>query len=197
MRRSKIRVMHEADNNLTNDPDELKSLVHQLQQLNEQQTQFINQLLEQIKLARHQHFGTRSERFSLDQMALVFNEAEATVAAERDGIEASDDTAAGKADTQSVSSYRRTKGGRRPLSADLPRVDVIHELDDQACICDACQSPLEVIGEKSSEQLDLIPAQVRVLKHVRRPYRCTSCEGKVKTAPRPAQPIPKSNASST
>lgn len=157
VRRGKIQVMNEATNNLPNDLDELKSLVHQLQQQNDQKNQFINQLLEQIKLARHQHFGTRSERFSLDQMALVFNEAEATVAAERDRDDTTEDKTAQTIDTQQVSSYRRAKGGRRPLPADLPRVEVVHELDDEDCTCDACQSPLDVIGEKSSEQLDLIP----------------------------------------
>ena len=57
-----------------------------------------------------------------------------------------------------------------------------------------CQAQLEVIGEKVSEQLDLIPAQVRALKHVRRTYGCGDCQGQIKTAPRPAQPIPKSTA---
>lgn len=74
-------------------------------------------------------------------------------------------------------------------------MEVVHELDDTACTCDTCQAPLEVIGDKVSEQLDLIPAQVRVLRHVRRTYRCTGCAGKITSAPRPAQPIPKSNAS--
>lgn len=115
VRRGKIQVMNEATNNLPNDLDELKSLVHQLQQKNEQKDQFINQLLEQIKLARHQHFGTRSERFNIDQMALVFNEAEATITAERDGDGSSDETSANKDDAHQVSSYRRAKGGRRPL----------------------------------------------------------------------------------
>jgi transposase len=186
--------MHKAANNLPKDINELTSLVHQLQARNEQQTQFIQQLLEQIKLARHQHFGTRSERFSLDQMALVFNEAEAA-GAELDVTDDKDIRVEDKDETQGVSSYRRTKGGRRPLPANLPRVEVVHELTHSACTYDVCQSQLEVIGEKVSEQLDLIPAQVRVLKHIRRTYRCAGCQGQIKTAPRPQQPIPKSQAS--
>jgi transposase len=50
---------------------ELRALVLEQQRQLEQQSLFIDQLLEQIRLARHQHFGTRSERFSLDQMALA------------------------------------------------------------------------------------------------------------------------------
>ena len=131
--------MHEAANNLPKDIDGLTSLVHQLQRENaqksqqlQQHAQFINQLLEQIKLARHQHFGTRSERFSLDQMALVFNEAE-VAAAEHDITDGEDVDGPTKSETQSVSSYRRAKGGRRPLPADPPRVEEVHELSDDAC----------------------------------------------------------------
>jgi transposase len=50
---------------------ELRALVLEQHRQLEQQSLFIDQLLEQIRLARHQHFGTRSERFSLDQMALA------------------------------------------------------------------------------------------------------------------------------
>lgn len=180
--------MAAATDNLPDDIEGLKSLVLQLQQQNEQQSHLINQLLEQIRLARHRQFASRSEQLSPDQIQLAFNEAEATVG---------DDASTGNSDDDklTVSTYRRGKGGRRPLPPELPRVEVIHELSGDACRCDACQAPLEVIGEKVSEQLDLIPAQVRVLKHVRRTYRCADCAGKITTAPRPSQPIPKSNAS--
>ncbi len=188
--RDKIPAMHEAPDNLPTDLEGLRSVVREQSAKLEQQSQFIHQLLEQIKLARQQHFGSRSERFSLDQMQLAFNEAEASVAVEQD-VASEDETG----ETQVVSAYRRAKGGRRRLPANLPRVAVVHELSEDACRCDACQATLEVMGEKISEQLDLIPAQVRVLKHVRRTYRCPDCDGQIKTAPLPAQPIPKSNAS--
>ncbi|MFK8031950.1 MAG: hypothetical protein AB8G18_17090 [Gammaproteobacteria bacterium] len=57
----KIAFMQKDVVNLPNNKDALTELVHQQQQKIEQQTQFIEQLLEQIRLARHQHFGTRSE----------------------------------------------------------------------------------------------------------------------------------------
>lgn len=188
--------MPNAANKLPNDIDGLKSRVHELEQSLEQRDHFIHQLLEQIKLSRHQHFGSRSERYSLDQMQLAFNEAEAAAAAAASGDAEDDDASAGDDDnSQNVASYKRRKGGRRPLPDALPRVEVAHELDEKACTCDTCQAQLKVIGQKISEQLDLIPAQVRVLRNVRLTYGCPSCEGKIKTAPRPAQPIPKSNAS--
>ena len=54
---------------------------------------------------------------------------------------------------------------------------------------------LERFGEVTSEQLDVIPATIRVLRHMRSKYRCPHCEGHLRTAPMPAQPLPKSLAS--
>ena len=51
------------------------------------------------------------------------------------------------------------------------------------------------VGETITEQLDVIPAKVRVIKHFRKKYVCSCCEGEFKTAPMPKQPIPGSIAS--
>lgn len=64
-----------------------------------------------------------------------------------------------------------------------------------------CGCQLTRIGEVIAEQLDIEPAKAWVLQHVRFKYACRACEGAdhdrpaVVTAPLPAQPLPKSNAS--
>jgi len=45
-----------------------------------------------------------------------------------------------------------------------------------------------------SEQLDIIPAKIQVIRHIRKKYAC-DCGKCIKTAPMPKQPIPKSLAS--
>jgi transposase len=150
----------------------LRALVLEQQQQLEQQSLFIDQLLEQIRLARHQHFGVRSERFSLDQMALCFNEAEAAAAVN----EAPGSAAGDSLGTVAVPAHRRSTGGRRPLPKAFPRFDVIHELDTSECHCGQCQGALTPVSEKISEQLDIIPATVRVLRHVRKTYACVGCD---------------------
>lgn len=50
------------------------------------------------------------------------------------------------------------------------------------------------MGEDRSEQLEFIPAQVKVLEHIRYKYACRSCCEGVKIAPLPPQLIPKSIA---
>ncbi|MBF8638788.1 IS66 family transposase [Pseudomonas fulva] len=86
------------------------------------------------------------------------------------------------------------RGKRKPLSADLPRIEVIHELPEHELTC-ACGCRKHVIGEETSEQLDIVPMQIRVLKHVRKVYGCRGCETAPVTADKPAQLIEKSMAS--
>ena len=71
---------------------------------------------------------------------------------------------------------------------------VNHDLADADKIC-RCGCEMRVIGEKISEQLDVIPAQVYVIEHRRPTYSCAKCDESIKTTPLPPQPIPKSLAS--
>lgn len=51
------------------------------------------------------------------------------------------------------------------------------------------------MGEERSEQLDIVPAKICGVHHRRLKYACPCCRQHVVTAPMPAQPIPKSQAS--
>lgn len=143
-------------------------------------------LLEQIRLFQHQRFGASSEKFHSDQQDL-FNEAEAT--AEEIPIEEVDDALSAP---EGASSAR--KRGRKALPPELPRIEVIHDLPEEQRHCPEGHE-LKVIGEEVSEQLDIIPAKIQVIRHIRKKYACPCCEAHVKTAAAPEQPIPKSNAS--
>ncbi|WP_419610425.1 IS66 family transposase [Thiolapillus sp.] len=143
-------------------------------------------LLEQIRLFQRQRFGASSEKFHPDQQDL-FNEAEAT--AEEIPIEEVDDALSAP---EGASSAR--KRGRKALPPELPRIEVIHDLPEEQRHCPEGHE-LKVIGEEVSEQLDIIPAKIQVIRHIRKKYACPCCEAHVKTAAAPEQPIPKSNAS--
>ena len=93
----------------------------------------------------------------------------------------------------------KAKPKRRPLPAQLPRVEVVVDLDEDEKVCDCCQSPLHKMGESSSETLEFVPAHIKVVKTIRPKYTCRHCEREgiesvVKTAKMPATPIPKSIA---
>jgi len=118
----------------------------------------------------------------------LFNEAEAIVDCEPCEEEAGTDSI-------EVPAHRRKRGGRKALPPELPRIDIVHELPEPERICVHDGAELEVIGDSVTEQLDIIPAQVRVIRHIRRKYACPCCDGTIRTAPMPAQPIPKSRVS--
>lgn len=84
----------------------------------------------------------------------------------------------------------QNKRGRKPLPAHLPRENVIHDVadDDKICPCGCLRTK---IGEEVSEQLEVIPAQLKVIRHIRYKYGCRHCEEGIVTAPLPKQPLPK------
>lgn len=162
---------------LPDDPEQLKGIILQL-------STRVSALEEYIRLERLRRFAAKSEKVS-GQYEL-FNEAELCDAAEE--ALAEQDAA-----RESPSAQRR-KPGRKPLPAELPRICIEHDLADEDKYC-PCGCALSAIGEVTSEQLDIVPAQIRVLVNVRKQYACRQCDSTLKTAALPAQPIPKSNAS--
>jgi transposase len=60
------------------------------------------------------------------------------------------------------------------------------------CVC-GCRK--HAIGEEVSEQFEIVPMQIRVIRHVRKVYGCRDCEAAPVTADKPAQLIEKSMAS--
>ena len=165
-----------------------KALAEQASTLKSQEA-FIEQLKEALIVARNTRFAAATESLRSLQCEL-FNEAETVDAESVPPVDGDDE-----ADTIDVPSHQRRRGGRKPLPADLPRIDVVHELDESERRCTEHDVDLKEIGEKISEQLDIIPMQIQVIRHRRKQYACPCCEGHLKTAPKPKQPIEKSWAS--
>lgn len=164
--------------------EELDAQAAHLEQENLRMKAEVLSLKEQLILALARRYASSSEKISPDQIRL-FDEAEASVG-EEPGLSQSNSL---------VAEHARRKGGRRPLPQALPRIDVVYELEANARHCERDGAELIETGEVTSEQLDIIPAQVRVIRHVRKQYACRSCGECVKTAALPPQPIPKSLAS--
>ena len=131
----------------------------------EQRDATIEQLQEQVRLLLAKRFGASSEKLPDGQLGL-FNEAEATAAEEPESDCATE-----------VAAHRRARAKRAPLPETLERVDIEHRLEESQRTCPHHGVELERFGEVVSEQLDIVPAKVRVLRHVRGKYRCPSCEG--------------------
>ncbi len=156
----------------------------QRDQLLKQRDGTIEQLRAQINVLLAKRFGASAEKVSEAQLGL-FNEAEVEAHAGEETEEAG----------TVVAAHRRGAPKRKPLPDILARVDVEHPLPESERRCAHHGILLERFGEVVSEQLDIIPATVQVLRHIRGKYACPCCTGHIRTAPMTPQPIPKSLAS--
>lgn len=158
----------------------------QLQTISHKQT-LIERLEAQLRLLQQQRFGKSSEK-NLNQIELqLFNEAELLV------LQAALNEAGEAPETVTVPAHTRSRSKPRSLPANLPRVEVIHDLPEADKVC-PCGEPLTHIGDEVLEQLAVIPLQYYVLRHLKRKYACT-CKACVRTATMPKQPLPASQAS--
>src|SRR5713101_748715 len=137
----------------------------------------LRHLLRQLSRAQ---FGRRSEKLDRDQLLLALEDIEQAVASN----EADDDKRDAVAARARAEKRRANRGA---LPAHLPRVEVMIEPEDTDCPC--CKAPMHVIGEETSERLDVIPVQFRVIVTHRPKYACRACEQAVVQAPAPERLI--------
>ena len=122
-------------------------------------------LKEKLNAFLRKLFAAKSEARGNGQSEL-FNEAEALASAGpmaeeipvESGIE--------------IAGHTRQKRGRKPLDPALPREIVRYELPESERLCPHDGKTLVEIGVEISEQLDIIPQQVRVIQHQRVKYAC-------------------------
>jgi transposase len=143
-------------------------------------------LHEQLKHLLSKRFGSSSEKTSPDQLGL-FNEAEEVVVE----IEAEE------AKSATVKSHTRKRKPRVTIPDNLPREDIIHDIPEAEKICPHDGSELNIIGSEDHDQLEIIPAKIKVVRHKRLKYGCPCCDKHIVTADKPKQPIEKSIASAS
>ena len=146
-------------------------------------------LKERLNKMMHKIFAAKSEARGSEQKDLFFNEAEALSATH--GAPALEEGEPHEGATDVVAGHQRAKRGRKPLDPALPRHVVRHELSESERICPHDGATLTPSGVEASEQIDIIPQQVRVIRHERVKYACPCCEAALRVAAKPAQIIPK------
>jgi transposase len=167
-------VVFEAPADLPEDPAALQAILRAA--LAE-----IERLQFQLAGLQRNRFGRRSEKLAHETVQRASEDLEQSVAEKMAGLEA-----AAEAKTR-PSTGKPPKRNRGALPAHLPRVEVIVDVEDKACVC--CGGSLHQIGEDQAEMLDYVPAQFRV-RLIRRPrYGCRACENAVVQAPAPNRPI--------
>jgi transposase len=144
---------------------------------------------EQLQLAKHRRFAASSEQTHPDQLTL-FNEAEAEA-----------DPAIPEPTVETITYQRKKKAGSREANLEsLPVETIEYRLSEGEQVCPCCAGKLHEMSTQVRRELKLIPAEVKVVEHVRHVYACRRCEKEeiytpILTAPMPAPVIAGSLAS--
>jgi transposase len=167
-------------------PDDLESLPRErLIALVKEQFTHVEELRRKIEALTHElarlrrwRFGKRSEKVTGQAVAA-----------------AGDAPAGGEAATAPPPKRKARPHGRQRIPSHLPRCRIVLEVPQEKRACPGCQRPMRTIGEEVTEQLDFVPATLRVLQHVRPKLACRHCQDRVVVAPRPLQVVEKCLAS--
>jgi transposase len=161
------------------DIEALKILVVEQRESLDSHTQQVEHLKLVIEKLRRMIFGAKSEKVivQVEQFELQLEEAETEQASAEEKLQ--EPVAVTKP-------LPKARPSRKPLPAHLPREVVTHH-PDQNC-CPDCGGQLRNFGEDVAEILEYIPANFKVIRHVRPKFACKQCE-RVVEAPAPSRTI--------
>jgi transposase len=77
----------------------------------------------------------------------------------------------------------------------IPREEIAYDLPEDQKVRPYDGRPLKEIGSDDHEQLDVVPVQIKVLRHGHLKDACACCDQHIVTAKKPKQAIEKSIAS--
>lgn len=117
----------------------------------------VEDLTEQVRLLKAMYFAKRSEQ----QATPTRHETQYSLFDEAEFVDEAPDAEAPGMESTPVAAHVRAKRGRRPIPAEYPREDIVHDIPETAKNC-ACGAALTRIGEVVSEKLDIIPQRIRV-----------------------------------
>ena len=138
---------------------ELKSRINELETL-------VAYYEAQLKLAKQKQFGASSEKGEVSEQLSLFDEAENTAAPKQP-----------EPTLEEITYTRRKREGKREEDlSGLPTEVVEHKLPADEQSCTACGGGLHEMGYNTRRELEIIPAQVKVIEHKQSVYSCRHCE---------------------
>jgi transposase len=176
--------MEKQTNSLTPTPtrEEYEAQVARLKQQVAELSAKLQWYEEQFRLAQKKRFGFSSEKTDPNQLELdLFNEAEVLA------------TPKGEEPLMEKITYERHKqaGQRTAKGNHLPMKTVTYELGEDERICSCCGGVLHEMSTETRNEIEVIPAQVNVVQHVRKVYACRRCEREEIRTPIVTAPMPK------
>ncbi|WP_164670296.1 IS66 family transposase [Virgibacillus doumboii] len=120
---------------------------------------------EQFRLSQQRRFGSSSEKTDSNQLSL-FNETEDTA-----------DSAVEEPTVETITYKRKKQRGQcNQKLENLPTETIEYRLSDEEQVCSCCNGALHDMSTEVRKELKVIPAQVKVVEHVRHIYSCRHCE---------------------
>lgn len=163
--------------------EELEQKTARLEQQNAELTAKLNWYEEQFRLAQQNRFGASSEKtVHPDQLELnLFNEAEVLAT-----------PASQEPDMESVTYSRKKSAGGREAKLDHFPVDTItYVLPEEEQVCSCCGGALHEMSTETRNEIAVIPAEVKITRHIRQVYACRRCEREDVRTPIVTAPMPK------
>jgi transposase len=139
-------------------------------------------LEEQLRLHQLKRFGTSSEKTNPNQLELsLFNETETEANPELP-----------EPTVETIIYRRRKKRGHRELMLENLRTETVeYRLSEEEQVCSCCSGFLHEMSTEVRQEIKYIPAEVKVVKHVRYVYSCRHCELEELETPIVTAPMPK------
>jgi len=158
---------------------ELKKMIANMQteyeaKIQEQEKELLAKSFEYLELEEKfqalqiRFFKRKSEKISDEEygQTYLFNEAEQGCNIEEENQDESESI--------SVKSHTRKKKRKETFPSNLPEKVVVHEGNKKECPC--CGDERKCIGEEITREIDIIPEQIRIIKHVQKKYGPCECE---------------------
>lgn len=179
-----IDTAHPTANTALLDPDReaLLRLCQSQQHVIDALTSQVKVLAEQVQYLRQMKFGRSAEALPNVLQGELFEAAPGETLPPKSPV------------TTEAPVTPKKRGGRRPLPRTLESRREVHTLSEDARRCE-CGCVKKKIGEDISEQLDIIPARLLRIEHVREKYACPRCQNAPVHAPLPPSLLPKTRAS--
>jgi transposase len=146
--------------------EQLNDKILNLEQQNAELNARVKWYEEQFRLSRQKQFGASSEKTMPEQINL-FNEVE--------------DIANPKLEEPTVKTItyqckKKQAGQREDKLKDLPVETIEYRLPEDEQVCPCCQGKLHEMSTQVRQEIKVIPAQVKLIKHVQYIYTCRQCE---------------------
>jgi transposase len=130
-------------------------------------------LKEQLGLAKHRLYAPTSEKSPVGQEAMLFNDAEANAAPE-----------VPEPTSQTITYTKRKFPGQRQLNLEgLPVKEIDYPLSEEEQICPQCCGALHHMGEDVTEEIEIVPGSIILVRHKRFKYACRHCQNHAIKAP--------------